>query len=175
MNKSFTISVAIAAFLFFSALVLWGDKKAEVSSVVVGDDTTPHLNPKSASAPLEQDSTTVTLNTGDSERLVSDTPEQNALVIIGEYIDPDRGQDLSNSSEPIEIGDYIDPDRGADYTTPAEVIEIGEYIDPDRGSVFEVDPLEQLSIGAFIDPDGIFSGTSEDAVEIGEVLDPDRP
>lgn len=96
------------------------------------------------------------------------------LISIGEYIDPDRGADLSQSIATIEIGEYIDPDRGADYSEPSNPIEIGEYIDPDRGAVLEVNPLEVLSIGAFIDPDSLSVTNSQETVEVGEYVDPDR-
>lgn len=96
------------------------------------------------------------------------------LISIGEYIDPDRGADLSQPIATIEIGEYIDPDRGADYSEPSNPIEIGEYIDPDRGAVLEVNPLEVLSIGAFIDPDSLSVTNSQETVEVGEYVDPDR-
>ena len=96
------------------------------------------------------------------------------LISIGEYIDPDRGADLSQPIATIEIGEYIDPDRGADYSEPSNPIQIGEYIDPDRGAVFEVNPSEVLSIGAFIDPDSLPVTNSQETVEVGEYVDPDR-
>ena len=95
------------------------------------------------------------------------------LISIGEYIDPDRGADLSQPIATIEIGEYIDPERGADYSEPSNPIEIGEYIDPDRGAILEVDPLEVLSIGAFIDPDSLSVTVFEETVEVGEYVDPD--
>ena len=112
-----------------------------------------------------------------SETLVSeaiDPDKPSELISIGEYIDPDRGADLSQPIATIEIGEYIDPDRGADYSEPSNAIEIGEYIDPDRGAVLEVNPLEVLSIGAFIDPDSLSVTNSQEAVEVGEYVDPDR-
>ena len=99
--------------------------------------------------------------------------QSSDLISIGEYIDPDRGADLSQPIATIEIGEYIDPDRGADYSEPSNPIQIGEYIDPDRGAVFEVNPLEVLSIGAFIDPDSLSVTDLEEAVEVGEYVDPD--
>lgn len=95
------------------------------------------------------------------------------LISIGEYIDPDRGADLSQPIATIEIGEYIDPERGADYSEPSSPIEIGEYIDPDRGAMLEVNPLEVLSIGAFIDPDSLSVTVFEETVEVGEYVDPD--
>ena len=100
--------------------------------------------------------------------------QSSDLISIGEYIDPDRGADLSEPIATIEIGEYIDPDRGADYSEPSNPIEIGDYIDPDRGAVLEVNPLEVLNIGAFIDPDSLSVTNSEETVEVGEYVDPDR-
>lgn len=103
---------------------------------------------------------------------VLDSPSD--MISIGEYIDPERGADLSQPIAIIEIGEFIDPDRGADYSEPSNPIEIGEYIDPDRGAVLEVNPLEVLSIGAFIDPDSLSVTGSQVTVEVGEYVDPDR-
>ena len=103
---------------------------------------------------------------------VLDAPSD--MISIGEYIDPERGADLSQPIAIIEIGEFIDPDRGADYSEPSNPIEIGEYIDPDRGAVLEVNPLEVLSIGAFIDPDSLSVAGSQVTVEVGEYVDPDR-
>ena len=75
---------------------------------------------------------------------------------------------------PCSSRSFIDPDRGADYSEPSNPIEIGEYIDPDRGAVLEVNPLEVLSIGAFIDPDSLPVTNSQETVEVGEYVDPDR-
>ena len=96
------------------------------------------------------------------------------LISIGDYIDPDRGADLSQPAASIEIGEYIDPDRGSDYSEPLNSVEIGDYINPDRGAVLEVDPLEVLSIGDFIDPDRLSVTGSEEAVDVGEYLNPDQ-
>ena len=109
------------------------------------------------------------------DEVLDQTVEQSSdLISIGEYIDPDRGADLSQPIATIEIGEYIDPDRGADYSEPSNPIEIGKYIDPDRGAVLEVNPLEVLSIGAFIDPDSLSVTSSQETVEVGEYVDPDR-
>ena len=99
--------------------------------------------------------------------------QSSDLISIGEYIDPDRGADLSQPIATIEIGEYIDPERGADYSEPSNPIEIGEYIDPDRGAMLEVNPLEVLSIGAFIDPDSLSVTVFDETVEVGEYVDPD--
>jgi hypothetical protein len=99
--------------------------------------------------------------------------QSSDLISIGEYIDPDRGADLSHPIATIEIGEYIDPERGADYSEPSNPIEIGEYIDPDRGAMLEVNPLEVLSIGAFIDPDSLSVTVFDETVEVGEYVDPD--
>jgi hypothetical protein len=99
--------------------------------------------------------------------------QSSDLISIGEYIDPDRGADLSQPVATIEIGEYIDPERGADYSEPSNPIEIGEYIDPDRGAMLEVNPLEALSIGAFIDPDSLSVTVFDETVEVGEYVDPD--
>ena len=80
---------------------------------------------------------------------------------------------LDQSSDLISIGEYIDPERGADYSEPSNPIEIGEYIDPDRGAFLEVNPLEVLSIGAFIDPDSLSVTVFDETVEVGEYVDPD--
>ena len=116
-----------------------------------------------------------TNSTAAEEREVQPVLDQTSdLISIGEYIDPDRGADLSQPIATIEIGEYIDPDRGADYREPSNPIEIGEYIDPDRGAVLEVNPLEVLSIGAFIDPDSLSVTNSQETVEVGEYVDPNR-
>jgi hypothetical protein len=117
----------------------------------------------------------------ESRDLPTDSPTDDAAsssiesaLIIGEYIDPDRGADLSEPITRMEIGDFIDPERGPDWSEPENPLSVGDYLDPDRGAVFEVNPIEVLSIGQFIDPDVVITFADEGPVEVGEYRDPEN-
>ena len=154
--------------IFFSG----GERSDTISQGGVGSEPTQSVKARETIVSSYEPGTN---STAAEEPEVQPVLDQTSdLISIGEYIDPDRGADLSEPIATIEIGEYIDPDRGADYSEPSNPIEIGEYIDPDRGAVLEVNPLEVLSIGAFIDPDSLSVTNSQETVEVGEYVDPDR-
>ena len=92
-----------------------------------------------------------------------DSSEQQ--IHIGSFIDPDRGEDLSEDTAPIHIGEYIDPDRGPDFSERIP-IHIGEYMDPDAEGYETSDPKDVIRIGEFIDPDGVGTSATEKRIEI---------
>ena len=92
-----------------------------------------------------------------------DAPEKQ--IHIGNFIDPDRGDDLSEDTVSIHIGEYIDPDRGPDLSERIP-IHIGEYMDPDAAGYETSDPKDVIRIGEFIDPDGEGITVTEKRIEI---------
>jgi len=86
-------------------------------------------------------------------------------IHIGSFIDPDRGEDLSEDTLPVHIGEYIDPDRGPDLSERSP-IHIGEYMDPDAEGYETSDPEDVIRIGEFIDPDGEGTTATEKRIEI---------
>ena len=162
------IAVPIALWIpFFSG----GERSGTLSQDGASSESTQSLKAREAVVSYEDQATN---STASEELALQPVLDQSSdLISIGEYIDPDRGADLSQPIETIEIGEYIDPERGADYSEPSNPIEIGEYIDPDRGAMLEVNPLEVLSIGAFIDPDSLSVTVFDETVEVGEYVDPD--
>lgn len=86
-------------------------------------------------------------------------------IHIGSFIDPDRGEDLSEDTIPIHIGEYIDPDKGPDLSERFP-LHIGEYMDPDAEGYEISDPKDVIRIGEFIDPDGAGTTATEKRIEI---------
>jgi hypothetical protein len=162
------IAVPIALWIpFFSG----GEGSGTLAQDGASSEATQSLKARDAVVSSEDPATNSTASA--ELELQPGLDQSSDLISIGEYIDPDRGADLSQPIETIEIGEYIDPERGADYSEPSNPIEIGEYIDPDRGAMLEVNPLEVLSIGAFIDPDSLSVTVFDETVEVGEYVDPD--
>ena len=171
--RKVVIGTAIAVPFALWVTLFWEDERSNaVPQGDVGSQPTQSVKARETVVPSDDRGTN---STAAEELKVQPILDQSSdLISIGEYIDPDRGADLSQPIATIEIGEYIDPDRGADYSEPSNPIEIGAYIDPDRGAVLEVNPLEVLSIGAFIDPDSLSVTNSQETVEVGEYVDPDR-
>ena len=173
MKQKLLLGAAIAA-LFALWLSFFSDSELPETTArdIVPSDPVQASESRDPVMPLEKPTASSVFTAEAETQTVSE--QTTDLISIGDYIDPERGADLSQPSAVIQLGEYIDPDRGADYSEPSNPIYIGDYIDPDRDAVLEVDPLEVLSIGAFIDPDSLSVTSSQETIEVGEYVDPDR-